>query len=141
MWEEAEKDLKKSLKIIPDQPFVLNYLAYSWLERKINISEAMEMLKKANELEQDNGYIIDSLAWAFYLSNDYVKAKEVVRRAVELMPYDPVINDHYGDILWKLDEKIQARYFWKHALNSENEDKEFIDSVNKKVIFGLANHL
>ena len=64
-----------------------------------------------------------------------------MRRAVELMPFDPVINDHYGDILWKLDEKIQARYFWKHALNFEDEDKEFIDAVNKKVIFGLPNHL
>ena len=141
MWEEAEKDLKESLKISPDQPFVLNYLAYSWLEKKINIDQAIQMLTKANELYQDNGYIIDSLGWGFYLSNDYVKAKKYMRRAVELMPFDPVINDHYGDILWKLDEKIQARYFWKHALNFEDEDKEFIDAVNKKVIFGLPNHL
>ena len=139
MWNEGERDLKESLRLLPDQPYVLNYLAYSWLEKKINIREALEMLEKANEIKQDDGYIIDSLGWGFYLTQDYIKAEKLMRRAIELIPFDPVISDHYGDILWKLNKNIQARYFWAHALKLEKSDKEFIDNVGQKLIFGLID--
>ena len=139
MWSEAEKDLKQSLKLLPDQPYVLNYLAYSWLDRKKNINESLEMLKKANELKQSDGYITDSLGWGFYLIDEYSEAEKFLRKAVELMPFDPIINDHYGDVLWKLNKTIQARYFWKHAISFEKEDKEFIETVNQKLIFGLED--
>ena len=137
IWDEAEKDLKHSLKLSPDQPYVLNYLAYSWLEKKKNITESLKMLKRANQLKENDGYIIDSLAWGFYLTKDYLEAEKLLQRAVVLMPADPVIADHYGDILWKLDKNIQARYFWKQAQKLELEDQEFIDSINEKLIFGL----
>ena len=138
LWDEAEKDLKKSLEIKPDQPYVLNYLAYSWLEKRINLKESLEMLKKADFLKQNDGYIIDSLGWGFYLNNNYVEAERLLRKAVELMPTEPVIVDHYADILWKLNKDIQARYFWKQAQNLESTDKEFIDAIKKKIIFGIV---
>ena len=138
IWDKAEKDFKKSLELKPDQPYVLNYLAYSWLEKGVNLEESLEMLKKADFLKQNDGYIIDSLGWGFYLNNDYVEAERLLRRAVELMPTEPVIIDHYADILWKLNKNIQARYFWKQAQNLESSDKEFIDTIKKKIIFGLV---
>jgi len=138
IWDKAEKDFKKSLELKPDQPYVLNYLAYSWLEKRVNLEESLEMLKKADFLKQNDGYIIDSLGWGFYLNNDYVEAERLLRRAVELMPTEPVIIDHYADILWKLNKNIQARYFWKQAQNLESSDKEFIDTIGKKIIFGLV---
>ena len=115
-WDLAEKDLLQSLVILPDQPFVLNYLAYSWIEKRINLNKAMGMLKKAVKLKNNNGYIIDSLGWAYYINKNYVSAEKFLRMAVELMPLDPVINDHYADALWMLNKNIQARYFWKHVL-------------------------
>jgi len=139
IWDKAEKDLKKSLKLSPDQPYVLNYLAYSWLEKKKNIAESLQMLIRADELKQNDGYITDSLGWGFYLTKDYLKAEKLLRRAVILMPTDPVIADHYGDILWKLNKNIQARYFWKQAQKLELEDKEFIENINEKLIFGLMD--
>ena len=89
----------------------MNYLAYSWLERDYKIEEAIKMLEKAYKQENNDPYIIDSIGWAYYLISDYVKAEKLMKRAVELMPDDPIVNDHYGDILWKLDRKLQARYF------------------------------
>ena len=74
---------------------------------------AISMLEKAYEQEPNDPYIIDSIGWAYYLLGDYVKAENLMRKALEIMPYDPVVNDHYGDILWKLDRKMQAIYFWK----------------------------
>ena len=122
----------------PEQPYVLNYLAYSWLEKGININQSLEMLIKADDLKQNDGYIIDSLGWSYYLNKNYLRAEKLLRRAVELKPTDPIICDHYGDALWKLNKNIQARYFWKHAQNLENADKKFIDIVKRKLIFGLA---
>ena len=139
MWKEGEQDLKESLRLSPDQPYVLNYLAYSWLEKKINIDEALVMLKKADEIKKNDAYIIDSLGWGFYLNANYLKAEKLLRRANELMPFDPIVSDHYGDILWKLNKNLQARYFWKQALNLEKKDKEFMDTVGQKLIFGLLD--
>ena len=138
-YEKADKDLLDALKADPDDAYILNYLAYSWLERNIKIYDAIEMLKKAYKLESDDPYIIDSIGWAYYLIKDYQKAEKFLKRAVELMPDDPIVNDHYGDILWMLDRKIQARYFWKNVIKMENTEKEMIEKINLKIIQGLKS--
>ncbi len=136
-YEKSDKDLLMSLDIEPNDAYVLNYLAYSWLERDYKIDEALDMLKIAYELESNDPYIIDSIGWAYYLIEDYSKAEKFLQRAVELMPEDPIVNDHYGDILWKLDQKIQARYFWKNVLKMKKAEKEMKDKINLKLIEGI----
>ena len=135
----ADRDLKQSLKIDPEDAYVLNYLAYSWLERDYKIDEAIKMLEVAYELENDDPYIIDSIGWAYYLIDDFVKAEQLLKRAVELMPDDPIVNDHYGDILWKLNRKIQARYFWSTVLEMENAEKELKNKIKNKIVDGLKS--
>ena len=138
-YEKADKDLLDALNINSDDAYILNYLAYSWLERDYKIDEAIDMLEKAYKLENNDPYIIDSIGWAYYLVNDYLKAEKFIKRAVELMPEDPIVNDHYGDILWMLDRKIQARYFWSNVLKMETTETEMIENINKKMIDGLQN--
>ena len=138
-YDKADDDLLHALRINPDDAYILNYLAYSWLERNYKINEAIEMLEKAYSSESDDPYIIDSIGWAYYLVDDYLKAEKFLKRAVELMPNDPIVNDHYGDILWKLDRKIQARYFWGNVLKMDQAEEEMIKSINIKMIEGLKN--
>ena len=135
----ADKDLLQSLSINPNDAYVLNYLAYSWLEREYKIDKAIEMLELAYNSTKDDPYIIDSIGWAYYLIDDYLKAEEFLRRAVELMPDDPIVNDHYGDILWKLNQKIQARYFWKNVLKMKDVEEEMIKNINIKLLEGPKN--
>jgi tetratricopeptide (TPR) repeat protein len=136
---KADKDLLNSLEINPDDAYVLNYLAYSWLERDYNIDEAFQMLEKAYSLKNNDPYIIDSIGWAYYLIDNYVEAEKYLKRAVELMPEDPIVNDHYGDILWKLNRKIQARYFWKNVLSLEDTDEDIRNNIQLKMIDGVTN--
>ena len=136
-WEEAERDLLESLKILPDQPYVLNYLAYSWVEKKLNIEKSLNMLLKANDLRKNDGYITDSVGWAYYMIGDYINAEKFLKKAVELMPFDPIINDHYADSLWMSKKEIQARYFWKHVLSLKEVEQKLIDKIEKKLIFGV----
>tara|TARA_B100001123_G_C15303514_1_gene1021821 strand:+ start:62 stop:1768 length:1707 start_codon:yes stop_codon:yes gene_type:complete len=136
-WEEAERDLLESLKILPDQPYVLNYLAYSWVEKKLNIEKSLNMLLKANDLRKNDGYITDSVGWAYYMIGDYINAEKFLKKAVELMPFDPIINDHYADSLWMSKKEIQARYFWKHVLSLKEVEQKLIDKIEKKIIFGV----
>jgi tetratricopeptide (TPR) repeat protein len=136
-FDEADKDLLNSLKIKPGDAYVLNYLAYSWLERDHRINEAITMLEEAYASKKNDPYIIDSIGWAYYLINDYLKAEEFLKRAVELMPDDPIVNDHYGDILWKLNRKIQARYFWANVLKMDDVEEEMLDKINIKLAEGL----
>ncbi len=138
-YEKADKDLLLSLKLIPDQPYVLNYLAYSWLERKIKINQSMDMLLNAYEQRKDDPYIIDSVGWAYYLTEDYLSAEKYLRYALLIMPDDPIVNDHYGDVLWKLNFKLQASYYWKTALLSEEVEEKMKKDINNKLIFGLKN--
>ena len=135
-YKKADKDLLESLMMNPDDAYVLNYLAYSWLERDYKIDKAMEMLETAYEIESDDPYIIDSIGWAYYLKDDFIKAENFLKRAVELMPNDPIVNDHYGDILWMLNQKIQARYFWKSVLKMDDVEKDMIDKINNKLLYG-----
>ena len=136
-YKEADKDLINSLKINPNDAYILNYLAYSWLERDFKINEAIEMLENAYASKSNDPYIIDSIGWAYYLIEDYQKAEKFLKRAVELMPDDPIVNDHYGDILWKLNRKIQARYFWTNVLSMDDTEEEMIKKINIKLINGL----
>jgi len=138
-YVNSDKDLLKSLEINPDDAYVLNYLAYSWLEREYKIDLSLQMLEKAYAKKSNDPYIIDSIGWAYYLVDDYIKAEIFLKRAVELMPEDPIVNDHYGDILWMLDRKIQARYFWKNVLNFQETDDEMKKNINEKIIDGLVN--
>ncbi len=136
-YKKSDDDLLYSLKINPDDAYVLNYLAYSWLERDYKIDEAFQMLEKAYASRNEDPYIIDSIGWAHFLINNYVEAEKYLKRAVELMPNDPIVNDHYGDILWKLNRKIQARYFWNNVLSFEETDKDIKEKINVKMIEGL----
>ena len=99
------------------------------------------MLKKATELKKNDGYIIDSLGWAYYAKKDYINAKLFLQRAVKLLPSDPIINDHYADTLWMLNKNIQARYFWNHVIKLDDTEEELRDSINKKLIFGINKKL
>ena len=138
-YVNSDKDLLKSLEINPDDAYVLNYLAYSWLEREYKIDHSLQMLEKAYTAKSNDPYITDSIGWAYYLIDDYIKAENFIKRAVELMPEDPIVNDHYGDILWKLDRKIQARYFWRNVLNLEETEDEMKKKIKNKLIKGLSN--
>ena len=138
-YEKSDEDLLHALRIRPDDAYVLNYLAYSWLERDYKIDEAMEMLKIAYNLKSNDPYIIDSIGWAFFLIDEYEEAEKYLKRAVELMPDDPIVNDHYGDILWKLDQKIQARYFWNSVLSFDDTEDDMRENINKKLITGLKS--
>ena len=140
-WENAEKDLIESLRILPNQAHVLNYLAYTWIDKGINVDEGLEMLKKAASLRENDGYIIDSLGWAYYVKKDYAKAEPFLQRAVELLPLDPIINDHYADTLWMLDKNIQARYFWNYILKLNDVEQKLKDTISKKLIFGISKKL
>jgi len=136
---KSDKDLLKSLEINPDDAYVLNYLAYSWLEREYKIELSLQMLEKAYTQKSNDPYIIDSIGWAYYLVYDYVKAENFLNQAVKLMPEDPIVNDHYGDVLWKLGRKIQARYFWENVLNLEETEDEMKKNIKDKLILGLTN--
>jgi tetratricopeptide (TPR) repeat protein len=138
-YEKSDEDLLHSLRINPDDAYALNYLAYSWLERDYKIDEAFQMLEKAYATKSEDPYIIDSIGWAYYLIDNYVEAEKYLKRAVELMPEDPTVNDHYGDILWKLNRKIQARYFWNNVLSFDDTDEDIRKNINIKIIEGLKN--
>ena len=136
-WDMAEKDLLASLKAKPDQAYVINYLAYSWIEQGIKIKKSLSMLEKANEIKSNDPYIIDSLGWALFKLKRYKESKKYLQMAVKLMPADPIVNDHYGDVLWKSGEEIQARYYWNYVLNLEKAEKDLKDKIEKKLITGL----
>ncbi len=136
-WDKAELDLLSSLDARPDQAYVINYLAYSWIEKGININQSLKMLEKANNLKSNDPYIIDSLGWALFKLKRYKDSKKYLQSAVELMPADPVVNDHYGDALWKNGKKIQARYYWNYVLNLKDTEKDLKKIIKKKLVSGI----
>ena len=133
----SDKDLIKSLSMKPDDPYVMNYLAYGWLERNYKIDEAVAMLNKAYQKKKNDPYIIDSVGWGYYLIEDYVNAEQFLQRAIELMPKDPIVNDHYGDVLWKLNRKLQAKYYWESAFNSGEANDELKENISIKLLKGF----
>ena len=135
-WAKAEIDFLDSLEAKPDQAYVINYLAYSWIEKGINIEKSLKMLEKANRLRSNDGYITDSLGWALYKLKKYEQAKEYLKKAVQLMPSDPIVNDHFADILWVSGEKLQARYYWKYVLNLEEAEEDLKNKIMEKILNG-----
>ncbi len=135
-YENADNDLLKSLKINPDAPYAMNYLAYSWLERNYKINEAMDMLKEAYKKKSNDPYIADSVGWGYYLVGDYINAEKYLKKALLLMPSDPIVNDHYGDVLWQLNRKLQAKYFWENVLELEETEDEMKKNIKKKLLNG-----
>ena len=139
LFEKSDEDLLQSLKLNPEDAYVLNYLAYSWLERNFKIEIAIDMLERAYKKESDSPYILDSIGWAYYLIGDYIKAEKFLKQAIEIMPYDPIINDHYGDILWSLNRKMQAQYHWKSVLKLEDTENDMKEKIKLKILFGPKN--
>lgn len=135
-WPEAEQDFKTALKLRPDQPQVLNYLAYTWVDMGMRYEEARKMLEKAVSLRPHDGYIVDSLGWALYKMGDYAGAVENLEKAVLLQTDDWAINDHLGDAYWVVGRKNEARFQWRHAL-SLNPDEDKVDLIKEKIKNGL----
>ncbi len=136
-WNKAEKDLLSSLDVNPNQAYVINYLAYSWIEQGVKIKQSLSMLEKANKLKSNDPYIIDSLGWALFKLKRYKESKKYLQLALQLMPADPIVNDHYGDVLWRNGNEIQARYYWNYVLNLKKTEKDLKEKVKEKLTKGL----
>lgn len=137
-WDKAEPDFRKALELEPDQPMVLNYLGYSMVDKKINLTEAIAMVRKAVELKPNDGYIVDSLGWAHFRLGEYEEAVKQLERAVELKPADPVIADHLGDAYWRIGRQLEARFQWQHAKDNKPEPED-LARIEKKLKEGLAD--
>jgi len=139
-WGKAEPNFLKSIELSENQPEVLNYLGYSWIDQGINLQKGMEMIRKAVELNPRSGFIVDSLGWAYYRLGQYEDAVRELEQAVTLMPNDPTINDHLGDAYWKVGRKLEATFQWKIALSSKTKP-ENPELIRKKLEKGLLASL
>lgn len=137
-WSAAEKDLKDALAYEPDHPYILNYLGYSWADQGINLDKAAEMISRAARLRPDDGYIVDSLGWVYFRMKKYQEAVTTLEEAVELLPYDPTVNDHLGDSYWKVGRKVEARFQWRRAA-SFSKEQEQLDAITAKIQDGLSD--
>jgi len=137
-WAKAETDFKRSLELYPDEPHVLNYLGYSWIDQGVHLDEGMTMIKRSVEQRPDDGYIVDSLGWAYYRLGNYDEAVKNLERAVELKPVDPTINDHLGDVYWKVDRMLEAKFQWSHARDLKPEQDE-LAKIEQKLKVGLQD--
>jgi tetratricopeptide (TPR) repeat protein len=135
-WPKAEADFKEALKLYPDQPLVLNYLGYSWVDQGVNLEEALRMLRRAVDLKPTDGYIVDSLGWANYKLGHYDEATRDLERAVDLKPVDPVVNDHLGDAYWRVGRKTEAHFQWNHARDFGPEPDDL-----KKILLKIKDGL
>ena len=138
-WDKAEVDLLGSMESSPNDAYVINYLAYSWIEKGKNIEKALTMLRKANELRPNDGYIIDSLGWALFKLKRFKEAKNYLELAVQYMASDPVVNDHYADSLWMNNQSLQARYYWNYVLKLEKTEDKLKEEIKQKLLFGLKS--
>jgi tetratricopeptide (TPR) repeat protein len=137
-WPKAEADLKMALALFPDQPHVLNYLGYSWIDQGVNLDEGMRMIKRAVEQRADDGYIVDSLGWAYYRLGNMEEAVKQLERAIELKPEDPTINDHLGDAYWRVGRELEARFQWSHARDLKPEPDD-LAKIEAKLKSGLPD--
>jgi tetratricopeptide (TPR) repeat protein len=135
-WPEAEADFKEALALYPDQPQVLNYLGYSWVDKGVHLDEAMDMIRKAVKQRPDDGYIVDSLGWAYFKLGNYPEAVKNLEHAIELKPEDPTINDHLGDAYWRVGRTLEAHFQWEHARDM-NPDPEDLPKIEQKLKAGL----
>jgi len=137
-WDKAEADLRKALELFPDQPHVLNYLGYSWIDQGHHLDQGMAMIRKAVEQRPDDGYIVDSLGWAHYRLGEFDDAVKHLERAIEIRPEDPTINDHLGDAYWRVGRQLEARFQWTHARDLKPEPEELV-VIEKKLKDGLPD--
>ena len=137
-WPKAEADFKKALELFPDQPLVLNYLGYSWVDQGINLEEAFKMLRRAVDLRPTDGYVVDSLGWANFKLGHYDEATRELEKAIELKPADPVVNDHLGDAYWRMGRKLDAHFQWNHARDMGPEPED-LPEILKKIDSGLPD--
>jgi tetratricopeptide (TPR) repeat protein len=135
-WTKAEADMRKALEMQPEQPHVLNYLGYSWIDQGINLDEGMKMIKRAVDQRPDDGYIVDSLGWAYYRIGNYEDAVKNLERATDLKPEDPTINDHLGDAYWRIGRTLEAKFQWAHARDLKPEPEE-LPKIEAKMENGL----
>lgn len=135
-WQQAEADLRLALELQPGQPHVLNYLGYSFVEKNENLEEAMAMIEQAVVARPDDGYITDSLAWGLFRLGFYEDAVKPMERAAELLPVDPIVNDHLGDVYWAVGRQLEAQFQWRRALSFEPEDKD-ATRIRRKLEIGL----
>jgi tetratricopeptide (TPR) repeat protein len=135
-WGKAEADMRKALEMQPEQPHVLNYLGYSWIDQGINLDEGMKMIKRAVDQRPDDGYIVDSLGWAYYRIGNYEEAVKNLERAIDLKPEDPTINDHLGDAYWRIGRTLEAKFQWAHARDLKPEPEE-LPKIEAKIENGL----
>ena len=135
-WSKAEADMRKALELQPEQPHVLNYLGYSWIDQGINLDEGMKMIRRAVDQRPDDGYIVDSLGWAFFRIGNYEDAVKNLERAIDLKPEDPTINDHLGDAYWRIGRTLEAKFQWAHARDLKPEAEE-LPKIEAKIANGL----
>ena len=135
-WPAAEADLKQALVLSPDEAQVLNYLAYTWIDQGRNCAEAAKMLEKARALSPQDGYIIDSVGWAYFCLGRYADAVKTLEDAIQLVPGDPTINDHLGDAYWRVGRKLDAQFQWAHAI-AFGADPDEKAKIEKKLQTGL----
>jgi tetratricopeptide (TPR) repeat protein len=137
-WNKAEADMRKALELQPEQPHVLNYLGYSWIDQGINLDEGMKMIKRAVDQRPDDGYIVDSLGWAYYRIGNYEDAVKNLERAIDLKPEDPTINDHLGDAYWRVGRTLEAKFQWAHARDLKPEPED-LPKIEAKIEHGLPD--
>jgi tetratricopeptide (TPR) repeat protein len=137
-WSSAEADMRKALELQPEQPHVLNYLGYSWIDQGINLDDGMKMIKRAVEQRPDDGYIVDSLGWAYYRIGNFEDAVKNLERAIDLKPEDPTINDHLGDAYWRIGRTLEAKFQWAHARDLKPEPEE-LPKIEAKIENGLPD--
>jgi Flp pilus assembly protein TadD len=135
-WPRAEADFKKALELKPNEPYVLNYLAYTWVDRGENLEEAKKMLDEAVRQKPEDGAIVDSVGWAYYRLGNMEKALEYLEKAIEITPEDSAINDHLGDVYWRVGRRAEARFQWNRAL-SLNPEPEDVAKIKEKLEKGL----
>src|SRR5579871_4328298 len=137
-WNKAEADMRKALELQPEQPHVLNYLGYSWIDQGINLDEGMKMIKRAVDQRPDDGYIVDSLGWAYYRIGNYEEAVKNLERAIDLKPEDPTINDHLGDAYWRVGRTLEAKFQWAHARDLKPEPED-LPKIEAKIENGMPD--
>src|SRR5271163_3626509 len=137
-WNKAEADMRKALELQPEQPNVLNYLGYSWIDQGINLDEGMKMIKRAVDQRPDDGYIVDSLGWAYYRIGNYEDAVKNLERAIDLKPEDPTINDHLGDAYWRVGRTLEAKFQWAHARDLKPEPED-LPKIEAKIEHGMPD--
>ena len=138
LWDKAEADFRQALALSPDEPLVLNYLGYSMIEKKMNLNEALGMVKKAVELKPNDGYIVDSLGWAYFQLGDFEEAATLIERAVDLNPAAPIIGEHLGDAYWRVGRTLEARFQWQHAKDNDPQPDD-LKRIEEKLLNGLPD--